>query len=159
MVGESDVVLDESRVLEPRGRTFFPTFAEWASDGNVEQVLRSREFDTDDFFLYTVPENNTLFITSAFVSGMEQGNNSTHGGVAIKIIAPVGNKILFHLCAVDIDHTNGGHGGNRALSLAFPMPIRANSGERIQLDRTGMASGSTTGGFAGFLLPKKISIR
>jgi hypothetical protein len=156
MVGESDVPLDKDRVLEPRTREFFPTFAEWAADGHIEQILRSRTRVTINQTLYTVPENHTLFITSAWVTATETGNVSTHGEVRLDISTSGFNRTIL---TTPVDHITGQHGGSTSLSLSFPLPVRIEEKNTIILVEAGITSPLLGGGFVGYLLPKKISIR
>lgn len=156
ILGDSDVPLDDKRVLEPRQREFFPTFAEWASDGNIEQVTQT--FDLGTTF-YTVPKNHTLFVTSVFLNGAEGGNVSGHAVVEMVLSNPPNNNDRFIFLSIRVDHTAGQHGGADSLSLSFPMPIRVEQDEIVNFLQGGFDTPLVKGAFSGFLLPKKISIR
>lgn len=156
MVGESDVVLDEDRVLEPKTRLFFPTFTEWVVDGNAEQVLRSVRDLVGDQAIFGVPEKFTLFVTSAWVSAVEEDNVSIHSFASIGKIQ--GTKVTDFVGGW-VDHVAGQHGGNMFASLSFPMPLRVETGERIWVKVQNFSLGLVSAGFQGFILPKKISIR
>ena len=152
MVGESDVPLTEDVVKKPP-REFSATFSEWAAD-NVEQIVKSKGSAGD---LNVVPENHTLFITSAFITASEEANATTHGNAQLRIRGVASTKAT--LLVIEIDHITGQHGGSQALSITFPMPIKIESGLQVNLTESGITTPGLFAGFTGFLLPKKISIR
>jgi hypothetical protein len=156
MVGESDVVLDERRVLEPRSRQFFPTFTEWVADGNAEQVFVTSRSLASSTTIYTVPDNYSLFVTSCWISATEEDNVSIH---AFASIGKIEGATVTDFLGVNVDHITGQHGGATAGSQSFPMPLKIQSGERMWITLDNFSNGNVSGGFQGFLLPKKISIR
>ncbi len=67
VIGPEEVPLTEDVIKQP-ARQLFPTASEWASD-NVEQIIeQTSSFATETKAFYTVPDNHTLFITSAWLS-------------------------------------------------------------------------------------------
>lgn len=153
-IGESNVPLTKDIVPE-KPRVAFPTFAEWVSDGNAEQIVLDVGSERT---IYEVPDNKTLFITSCYITGAELANASTHGNLTISVSSG-GFAEETNLLAIKIDHTAGQHGGANTASLSFPMPIRFVSGAIIKLIESGMTTPSMRAGFTAFLLDKKISIR
>jgi len=135
----ADVPLEED-VLKKGVREFFPTFREWAADGNVEQIIRSRTTEGD---LFTVPSNFTLFITSAWLSA-----NVVLGGTFSNM--NISNRVAFLGVDCPIDQVS-------SITADFSMPIKVHEGEVITIGTGGV--NTTRGGFVGFLLPKKISVR
>ncbi len=145
MVGESDVPLTEDVIKRPPSE-FSATFMEWASD-NIEQVFKQGTAAGASATLYTVPDNFTLFITSAWVSvSCITGNPADRSGT-----------ILFNNSLRIIDTSI--YPGNTVNSntLSFPMPLKINTKAVIEI--LSSANSRSRGGFQGFLLPKKISIR
>lgn len=134
----SDVVLTED-VIKKR-REFFPTFREWVADGNADQIIRSR---TSEGTLFSVPSNFTLFITSAWLSA-----NVVLGGTFSNM--NISNRVSFLGVDCPADQVS-------STTANYSMPIIAHEGEDIIIGTGGV--NTTRGGFAGFLLPKKISVR
>lgn len=148
MVGESQVILDKN-IVPDQPRESFPTFAEWVSDGNAEIVIQSRLSGAADT-LYTVPDNFTLFITSAFVTAMcNTGAPSQRSALLI-----IGNR---EENGTIISTSIVGGNTSTTATLSFPMPIKINSKEQVRgILNVGL---DARWGFQGFLLTKKISIR
>ena len=147
-LGESPIALTED-VVKKKPLVVSPTFMEWVADGNVEQITQARSNTLADT-LYIVPDNFTLFITSAFVSAScTTGAPSNRSAILTIDGDEEGKAILF------ASITGGYTSANNAIS--FPMPFKVNSGQIVR----GILNVNTLGrwGFIGFLLPKKISIR
>lgn len=131
-----DVPLTEDIIMKSR-REFFPSFSEWVSDNNAQQILKSRVVSGG--VIYTVPDNFTLFITSAWL---------------MLRAAAVG---FMYITDENIDSFLGcTANGNTASN--FTMPIRVNAKQSITVTSS-VGNVDVAGGFTGFLLPKKISIR
>jgi len=138
----SDVPLEDDLLPKPdiNQRVFFPSFAEWASDGNIEQVIRSV---TTEGIIFTVPANFTLFITNAWISA-----RIPLGGSFSNI--NISNQTSFLNLDCDDGNVN-------SISMGYKMPVVVHSGDFIQVGTGGV--NTTRAGFVGYLLPKKISIR
>ena len=152
-LGESDVPLTEDVVKKPL-REFSATFSEWAAD-NVEQIWITDRV-TSGRVLYTVPENFTLFITSGFIAGHSTAVGGTHGDLRLQF--GTASK-LFIIVACTVDHHTTAVGTASSMALSFPMPLKINQGEIVEIAITGVSNPFVVAGFTGFLLPKKISIR
>lgn len=150
MVFEGEDVSLKEDILKPLPKEFVKTWAEWASDKKI-QVRRSGS-GVNSFTLFTVPKNQTLFVTNAFLS---------MDGVAIVGVAPV--------ASIDI----AGQGGsllrhdattNRAqdvhMTTSFPMPVKVNEGEGLRaIVSPGSNTFRVTAGIMGFLVDKLVSGR
>lgn len=137
---------------EVRPKPFVQSWAEWAADGNRQQVLEDEFLLPADTFkdFFTVPDGFTLMVTSAWLhyhglagftpSGdifLHGGNNGV-GTVLLKLTGEgASNQDSFP-----------------SISLTFNMPMAINAGNAVRL-----FSGSSVqvvGGFQGWLEPKKI---
>jgi len=150
MVGESDIPLTKNVIREP-DRAFSATFMEWVADGNAEQIIKR---GTSAGVFYTVPENFTLFITSAFVSGHKTnaGGAGHFVNLSIENLSGANPSVIMSLDLGNVAQVTWG-----SVSNSFPMPLRAEAGKLITI--TFIPNVEGTAGFQGFLLPKKISIR
>lgn len=150
VLGDSNVILDKNIKIETP-REFFPTLAE--KNAEIEPLIKKR-LSTGN--IYTVPPNKTLFITSAFLTGMETANASTHGFLTITINqSGFGSESI--ILAIAIDHIVGQHSASQATSISFPMPLRLDTPAIIDITMSGMTTPAVVGGFTGFLVSKKIS--
>lgn len=134
----SDVPLTEDILRKPV--EFVRSWIEWTSE-NRQQIIRTA-FSPGT--LFTVPDNNTLWITSAYVSA----NNSTVGDQAVTL--SITNN--FQILRMRIQNT----ADSNSLSSSFPMPIKVEEGQVIALSSNATNS---TAGFTGFIVPKQISGR
>ena len=155
VLGESRVSLDKD-VVKEKPLAVSPTFMEWAADGNVEQIIAAGNEGAS--LIFTVPNNKTLFITSAWVGGMETANVNSHGHIILFIEDPAASGTL-PILGASVDHVTGQHGGNTNNSLSFPMPLRVEQKNKIAITSPNINTPRMRGGFQGFLLDKKISIR
>ena len=142
-----DVILEED--ILKKTRDYVPSFLEWASDGNVEQVIKSFNRESAGTTIgYTVPNNFTLFITNMHLSSEVIVAAPGVVQVSVKVRDDI---VLAHL-------HNIGQGDHATSSFNFPMPVRVDSGDTVSIITASSAlKGSAQ--FVGFLLPKKISIR
>ncbi len=135
----SDVSLEKD-ILKKGERVIFPTFAEWAADGNIEQVIRSR---TSEGVIFTVPQNFTLFITNAWISAtIPLGGSFSNMNIS--------DQTSFLNLDCDDGNTN-------TIFASYSMPVVVHAGDFVQVGTGGV--NTTRAGFVGYLLPKKISIR
>jgi len=145
-LGASDVPLIDS--IQPEvPRTFFPSLMEWASD-NFEQITIS-DNTNGTLTIFTVPDNFTLFITSYYVQGHLTAAAADVFSLFIHDAVATSRLIRIRLI------TNG---STDSIALSPSMPLKAQSGQNIIL-QSSSGNGFCSGGFTGFLLPKKISIR
>ena len=148
-----DVPLEEDVLKEPK-RVFFPTFLEWISDGNAEQILdNAQQSGSGSTTIFTTPENFTFFLTSVHLSSDAAGGGGAGSALcSVFFGANISIKRLLshrHVLASP-DHVTS--------SLAFTMPMKLNSGESIIIDNDS-ATFQSVANITGFLLPKKISVR
>jgi len=134
----SDVPLSEDILKKPI--EFVRTWVEWASE-NRQQIIRTAVAPSN---LFTVPDNNTLWITSAYVSA----NNSSVGDDAVSLGINNNFEILRMRSLAG--------GSNNSLSNSFPMPLKVEEGLTISLSSNAT---NTTAGFTGFIVPKQIAGR
>jgi len=145
----SDVPLEED-VLKKPIRQFFPTFAEWVSDNNAEQInISAQQTGAGSTTVLTIAQNFTFFLTTAASFAMDTNNVASVRTGAISI-GGVANSTLI-LAGV---HAAG---DNFFGSVSYPMPIRVEAGQSIIV--TSSANMNHRASITGFLLPKKISIR
>lgn len=143
----SDVPLTED-VVKRKPSIVSPTFMEWVSDGNAEQIIRRAGVAgaTAKLIIYSVPKNFTFFMTSCFITIMcGSGAPAQRTG---RLILPT-DVMLLEAAIV---------GGNTAESIAqsFTMPIRVVSGD---IFLTSSANSVVQVGIQGFILPLKLAIR
>ena len=150
MVGESDVFLDKD-IIPDKAREFFPTIAEWVADGNAEQIIASA---IANGVMFTVPDNFTLFITSAFISDHTESTGADNDAQ----IQVRDETRLILATNTPHSHTGGNNHEHCCVAQTYPMPIKVESGATIEFRGLG-AGAHGTAGIQGFLLPKKISIR
>ena len=153
MIGESKVPLDKN-IIPDRPREFFPTFLEWISDGNAEQILdNAQQSGTGETTIFTTPENFTFFLTSVHLSSDAAGGGGVSSALATIFFGSSNSikRLLSHRHVLaSPDHVTS--------SLAFTMPMKLNAGESIIINN-GHSTFQSVANITGFLLPKKISIR
>jgi len=135
-LGASDVPLEED-ILKKKIE-FLTTWLEFAAD-NFEQINRSvADRTVGDHILFTVPVNETLFITNTTLSAA-----ITTFSTSISV-DPRG----FILLAAQ-------GSGNHDFVADYTMPIKVLGGERVRL---AVGSGHTAAAsFTGFIVPKRIT--
>jgi hypothetical protein len=146
-LGDSPIVLDRD-VVKSKPLRVSPTFAEWVADGNAEQIIKTASIVNTTSTLYTVPANFTLFITTSFLSSDNIAGGAGTTAAQLKIGSTIILRQLHSLPAGD--HTS--------TSQDYPMPLRVNPNDTVTLF-SDSANLFVSGGFTGFLLPRKISIR
>lgn len=144
-------------IIRPEPKDFTPTFSEWIADNGI-QIIESKRGGTPSV-IYRIPENHTLFITSAFIAVIDQIDQSAHGHAQIQI-ENIAAGLFKTILSAAIDHhtTASPTVGNNSISFISPLKVEAPF--RIATNATGISNSATVeGGITGFLLPKKISIR
>lgn len=147
-LGDSPVPLDQN-VVKRKPLIVSPTFMEWVADGNAEQIfIGAARTIAGTSSIITIPNNFTLFITSASLNIVCTGVGAPtlrQGSIQIR-----GDTILaaqvFAIGAANRD------------SNSFPMPLRISSNEAIELVLSAN-NARVVATIQGFLLPRKISIR
>tara|TARA_Y100000310_G_C20677257_1_gene813800 strand:+ start:2128 stop:2580 length:453 start_codon:yes stop_codon:yes gene_type:complete len=140
-----DVPLTED-VIKQRPREFFPTLSELAADTKLQIVELFSQAGTGSGTLFTVPENNTFFMTGINLSG---SNTAVAGSGFVGIeSARFGNMFRIRVAFSQ----------NNSLSQNFSMPLKFNAGEIILFEISG-ASVIGDGSIYGFVVPKEISLR
>jgi len=145
-LGTSKVPLEED--IFKKVRTFFPIFSEWASD-NFERIIRNSTGSGTNT-LFTVPANKTLFITAVHVFIANDTAPNARG--IISIGATSGSGVGETLLNITTTAASGSEGG----AYAFNYLIKVESGEIVQAKE--ISSNSSSIGFIGFMIPKKISV-
>lgn len=142
---DEGIPLTEDVIKRPP-REFSATLSEWAAD-NIEQIVLNCSINAVDVNIYVVPDNFTLFITNAFISV------ACTGGAGRRIARISINGTSNDILNAQIVASQA----NAHISMIFPMPIKVTAKNLVN---AGMSTGALAlVGFAGFLLPKKISIR
>jgi len=124
---------------------FYPTYAEWAAQGNREQITQASASVTSNTEFYTIPENKILFITSAFLSAIHDGAGAGGSSSSLRIKS---RDILLGVAL------NTGIQTTQNQTLNFNMPIVAYPGDIIMV--TAHASTTARAGFSGYLEDKQI---
>ena len=143
----SDVPLEQD-ILKKKIE-FIQSWTEFAAQ-NFDQVIRSAQRGTaGNQVLFAVPENNTLFITSAWCSMIAHtiGGGTSTGGILIP------NGVF--LVGVVLTGTSAGLNSN-SNSLNLTMPVKIESGGLVQINNPDTFK-RTAAGFTGFLVPKRIT--
>lgn len=142
----SDKPLTEE-LLREKPREFIKTWSEWAAD-NFEQINKSTSRTSGGTsVIFTVPDKNTLFITSAWISGI----GSSAGVIVNFKITTTALSNLGDVLRVFSNDINGA-----SLSQTFPSPLKLEAGEILSLT-IATGQGSAGAGIQGFLIPKRIS--
>jgi len=147
MVLGSDVPLTEDILKKPI--EFVNSWVEWAAKTKIQEL-----FDTfsnsggANEAMFTVPLNQILYITSAWVN---VSHNSGVAGLRLSSILLSGQEndvriIRTQTRAVD---------SSSALSLTYPTPIKVNEGVAVTFLNSNNSEGSA--GFQGFLIDKSLT--
>lgn len=142
----SDVPLEED-ILKKKIE-FLTTWLDFASQ-NFE---RSSHSVAGLATIFTVPENKTLYITTAWISWSSEATGATtNSNFAIVVQASAATNTILQSRKPAV---NGIHGG---LATPYPMPIKVESGQPVLLVGGLSAADAVTSGFTGFLIDKRIS--
>lgn len=140
-----DTVLEED-ILKKKIE-FVKSWVEWAAD-NFKQIIESQtRTSAGTSTILTVPDNKTIFITSAWISIV---SIASVGAAAGQGVIEVGGSAIL-----------GTEGWNANLNtnstnLDFSMPIKVEAKQLITF-RTNLAEIKGVGGIVGFQIDKKIS--
>ena len=125
---------------------FVKNWLEWVADNEI-QVLENVIGVTTPTVIFTVPDKQTLFITTCFLDNIYTGDV----GAAISpnlSIQGTGKVLIASVVNIgDATHIFG--------SLSFPMPIKVEEKQSIRV--TSGANNRVSAGFSGFLVKKKIT--
>ena len=144
-----DVSLTEDILRQPT--EFVRNWIEWVTENRV-QIIRDVTEGTSSSVLFTVPKGETLFITTAEISGTmtsTSGINSRHADISI---TSIGGAVERRIIIVQFDASALASSSN---SLSFPMPIMVEENKSVRIDITSTMRAS--GGFTGFVIPKHIA--
>jgi len=141
-VGESDVSLVKSVFEE--NRDFIPNESEFKGR-KEEQILRNGVASATPTILFTVPANNTLFITSCHLRGHNVDTDLQ--SCRIDIDGATNRGILIAL-SVGLGHDNG--------QVSFNMPVKVVSGQSVTLHNSPAVNTIAGGGFIGWLERKEV---
>jgi len=140
LLGSSDIV----PIVLRETREFLPTEAEWHAKNDL-QITRSTVTSSLDNLLFEVPNNNILFITSAFLSARK----ITASGFVEIVTTNAAGQDIFQLVGLSLDV-----GQNSSISLTFPMPIKVENSFTIRSKLENL-SGRYSAGFSGWLESKR----
>jgi len=136
----SDVPLREDIIKRPI--EFVKTWVEWSAKNRL-QINKSKGVSG---LIFTVPDNNTLWITTAFCSLIETSGSAES---AVEIGSSGGSGIVKLISA---SSTATGEGNN---AISFPMPIKVEQKLQVRAVSNGTTAG--TWGFTGFVEPNFIT--
>lgn len=136
----SDVPLEEDILKKPV--EFVNSWVEWSAQ-NREQILRQNAATSGTATIFTVPAENTLWITSIQLSGTKTGITGTFSTLEIE-----NRTTLASLTFVNA-------GDNNSTTISFPMPIKVEGGERIVVQ--GQTNCFARGIITGWIEPKRIN--
>jgi len=124
-------------------KDFISSWKEWASQ-RYPQIIESTT-TKGTVTLFTVPEGQTLFITTAFVA--QEGSDSSAGSIR------AGGKDI-----VGITRAGGSDEPGHEASIVFSMPLKLRTGELVEsVTSGGINAGATVSGFTGFLVDATLS--
>lgn len=158
-LGASDTVLKKPVIAE-KDREFIPTEMEWAMR-NREIISRDdttggASGDSSNNTIFTVPENNTLWLTSVNLSYISRPTGTSVIFPKISIV-DAGNIVTQLLAFIFQNGYTSEH--NDAMTLSFTLPIKVSSNQTIRLNG-GLGAGTgrldVKGGFTGWIEPKVI---
>jgi len=147
-------------VVEER-RAFLPTESEWNARNSDEIIIRDAEFtNTTGVTLFGVPQNTTLFITSAWCTSIIDAEAGDEPRVSIIVSEYVGSasqgKIIG--CA-SLSKGIGDVSNANSVAMNYSMPIKVNAGSTVELVKsTGSITSLAMGGFSGWLEKKKVKV-
>lgn len=144
-LGESNVPLEED--ILRRKVEFVQSWIEWNAQ-NSEQIIRNNSANNSTEVIFTVPDNQTFFLTSACISVANQGTSANRVGTLFRDNISATDSVFLRVGCHNAVSVN-------SISLSFPMPLKFESGSVIQHN-----AGSTTDSRAciqGFLVSKRIS--
>jgi len=142
-IGFSDVPLTKSVLAERR--EFIKTWAEWQADHAELIVIDRASTSGGAATIFTVPVNNTLYITGAYVGGKVELVVAGSVGIHIRVVSLPRVIINAQFAGNSLDNS-----GNNALS--YPMPIKVEAEQVVIISSSTQVSGE--GGFIGFLVKK-----
>jgi len=133
-------------------KIFFIGFYEFLRESGQHVFIHNDKTDAVEQTIYTVPDNKTLYITNASISGGWAGDT---GGEHCKLAI---QNVAAELIIVDIFPKEGlGAGSNDSAvnSQSFNIPIKLEAGEKLRHDNASNSASSVI--VIGFLVDKKIS--
>lgn len=148
MVLGSDVPLRKDILRKPT--EFVKNWLEWSADNRQIVAVDTFTLSATQSIMFTVPENNTFFLTSVWA------NVVATGGVAGLRNAIVGATVgtvqasprILKVTINDLTSANSN-------SIAYPMPMKIQAGGVVTLN--GTANARSDAGITGFLVPKRIT--
>lgn len=145
-LGKSRVPLEEDLIKKPI--EFVKSWIEFATL-NFDQIIRTG-FDSGNVktVLFTVPKNQTLYLTSAWVSSSYSG--LTENSAWLQIWSGSGTEFSRALIGNQMIADS-----NASNSISFISPVVVKSKDQIILNSG--ASTENIAGFVGFIVPKRIS--
>lgn len=123
------------------------TWVEWASQ-NLERASKSL-YGVGTIFI--VPENKTLYITSSWISWASETAGSTGNSTYAMMIgsSSLDNNTILSLRKNSV---NAQHG---EISTTYPMPIKVETDQIVQLNGSLTGNDVSVSGFTGFLVKFK----
>jgi len=126
-------------------KDFVKTWVEWSADNEIQVLVTGLNLSAITN-LFTVPNRQTLFITSCYIDAIYNGGAMT----SVPLLQIIGSGQT--LIATSILNGAASHSFN---SLPFPMPIKVE--EKNIVRAIASANHRVSTGFQGFLVRKKIA--
>lgn len=116
------------------------------------QIIKSSDSLAADTTLYTVPAGKTLYITSAWVTGINA--DSTEGIISTGIEVDDGTGVYVRLVGWKATNDDGtGDNDSFGMSNSFPIPVKVLAGDivRLRYHKVGTATCPVDCGFTGWV--------
>ena len=149
-LGESDKPLEEN-ILKKK-LEFIKTWVEFQGEQGEQVIRTTHSSSTVPTILFTVKKNETLFITSAWFISLTTGSDIFQLA-SLEITAPSRTSISKIFV---FRHNTAIRSGIAPISTIFPMPLKIEQGNNIELVNEG-SNITSSGGFTGFILSKRIT--
>ena len=156
-LGKSKLPLEEDLIKKPI--EFVKSWVEWAATNALQKIISGESTLTQGAItLYTVPDNRTLYITSAFFTlAVLNGNTGFGNSIGLQITTGGGNVAILNVAASttsaaeDVSLVSNN-------SVSYPMPLEVNSGSVVRILKVqGNNKQHASAGFQGFEIDKRIS--
>lgn len=145
MVFQGEDVPLEKDILRKK-EDFVKSWLEWAAQNRL-QIFRDASSRSSTTTIFTVPKNETLFITSCFIDNIFNG--SAVSGINASLNIPGEDNTLLGT-AIRL-----GVASHTFMALSLPMPVKVESGGTVRI--TSGSNNRVSGGFHGFVVPKRIT--
>lgn len=150
-LGVSNVVMKKSPITIKK--EFEATKSEWVGTSSTYQrVMASEESTTTPTVMYAVPNDKILYLTSVCISLVCDGTGANTGYSVSMDITDASGNFVDVLCSLMLKEDVSGYS---SASYDFPMPIKVNPLEKIEIGTAAAGSG-VSGHFVGWLQDIKV---